>query len=174
VSFIRLEATATTWTRRLLLLGGGLLLVVALVTVADALLRSLAGRPIQGTFEGSELVLAVIIFFGLPYTSLTDGHVSVDFLTNRLGARTQQVIIATNAALCAVLLGSISVQMGFLATEYLAMGRTTITMRLPVFPCLVPVTAAAGLAALGCVIQAVGAGRCAVRPQMPPVPTSPQ
>jgi TRAP-type transport system small permease protein len=173
VSLIRLESTVATWTRRLLLLGGWLLLAVASVTVADALLRSFAGRPIQGTFEGSELVLAAIIFFGLPYTSLTDGHVSVDFLTSRLGVRTQHVIIAGNAVICAVLLGLISVQMGSLAGEYLAMGRTTITMRIPIFPCLALVTAAAGLAALGCVMQAVGAGRRALRGRMPPSPTSP-
>ena len=173
MSFIRCESVVATWTRRLLLLGGWLLLAVALVTVADALLRSFAGRPIQGTFEGSELVLAAIIFFGLPYTSLTDGHVSVDFLTSRLGGRTQHVIIAGNAVICAVLLGLISVQLGFLAREYLAMGRTTITMRIPIFPCLALLTAASGLAALGCVMQAVGAGRRAFRAQMPPSPTSP-
>jgi TRAP-type transport system small permease protein len=172
VSLTRLESIVTIWTRRLLLLGGWLLLAVASVTVADALLRFFAGRPIQGTFEGSELVLAAIIFFGLPYTSLTDGHVSVDFLTSRLGARAQHLIIAGNAVICSVLLGLISVQMGSLAGEYLATGRTTITMRIPIFPCLALVTAAAGLAALGCVMQAVGAGRRAIRAQMPPAPTS--
>jgi TRAP-type transport system small permease protein len=174
MSLLRLESIVATWTRRLLLLGGWLLLAVALVTVADALLRFFAGRPLQGTFEGSELVLAAIIFFGLPHTSLTDGHVSVDFLTSRLGVRTQHVIIAGNAVICAVLLGLISVQMGSLAGEYLTTGRTTITMRIPVFPCLAPVTAAAALAALGCVIQAVSAGRRVLRPQMPPSPTFPQ
>lgn len=173
MSLIRLESIVATWTRRLLLLGGWLLLAVTLVTVADALLRFFAGRPIQGTFEGSELVLAAVIFFGLPYTSLTDGHVSVDFLTSRLGVRTQHVIIAVNAVICAVLLGTIGVQMSFLAGEYLAMGRTTITMRIPIFPCLALVTAAAGLAALGCVMQAVGAGRRALQAQMPSSPTTP-
>ena len=53
MSLIRLESIVATWARRLLLLGGWLLLAVASVTVADALLRSFAGRPIQGTFEGS-------------------------------------------------------------------------------------------------------------------------
>jgi TRAP-type C4-dicarboxylate transport system permease small subunit len=151
-------------------LGGWLLLVVALVTVADALLRYFVGRPLQGTFEGSELMLAAIIFFGMPYTSLTDGHVSVDFLTNRLGARMQHIIIAVNASICAVLLGLITLQMASLAQEYLATSRTTLTMRLPIFPFIVPITAAAGLTALGGVIQAAGAGLRALRPQLPPSP----
>jgi TRAP-type C4-dicarboxylate transport system permease small subunit len=168
---LRFERLAVSWSRRLTLIGGGLLLGVALATVGDALLRYFLGRPIRGTFEATELLLAAIIFFGMPYTSLTDGHVAVDFLTSRLGPRTQHAIIAINATICAVLLAFITVQMAALAGEFLATGRTTITMRIPVFPFIVPVTAAAGLAVIGFVVQAAGAGLRALRPQMPPLPT---
>src|SRR5918999_1291523 len=126
------------WTRRLAMLGGWLL-TVAMVTAIDALLRHFLGGPLQGTFEATELVLAAIIFFGLPYTSLTDGHVSVDFLTGRLGQRAQHAIIAVNAVICAALFAVITLQMTALAAEFLATQRTTITMRIPVFPCMVPV-----------------------------------
>jgi TRAP-type C4-dicarboxylate transport system permease small subunit len=171
LSILGLERLAVTWSRRLALLGGWLLLAVALVTVLDALLRYFLGRPMRGTFEVTELVLAAIIFFGMPYTNLTDGHVSVDFLTSRLGSRTQAAIIAVNAAICAVLFGFITVQMAFLATEFLATGRTTLTTRIPIFPCIASVTATAGLAVLGFVVQAVGAGWRALRPDLPPLPT---
>ena len=67
----------------------------------------------------TELVLAAIIFFGLPYTSLTDGHVSVDFLTGRLGQRAQYAIIAVNALVCAGLFGVITLQTTALATDFL-------------------------------------------------------
>ena len=108
MSFLALERIATHWARRLALLGGWLLLGVAIVTAGDALLRDVLGRPLPGTFEATELVLAAIIFFGLPYTSLTDGHVSVDFLTGRLGQRTRYAIIAANALICAGLFGVIT------------------------------------------------------------------
>jgi TRAP-type C4-dicarboxylate transport system permease small subunit len=162
------------WTRWLARLGGWLLLGVALVTVADALLRSFLGRPIRGAFEVTELVLAAIIFFGLPYTSLTDGHVSVDFLTSRLSPRLQYVIIAANALICAALLGLITLQMIVLTAEYLATRRTTITIRMPIAPFLIPVTAAAALSVLGFIVQAVGAGVRACRPTLPPLPTPQQ
>jgi TRAP-type C4-dicarboxylate transport system permease small subunit len=171
LSVLALERLTILWTRRLALLGGWLLLAVALVTVADALLRSFLGRPLQGTFEATELVLAAIIFFGLPYTSLVDGHVSVDFLTSRLGPRMQYAIIAVNALVSAVLLTLIAVQMGYLAAEYSVTNRTTITMRFPIVPVLIPVTVAAGLTVLGFVVQAVGAGVRALRPELPPLPT---
>jgi TRAP-type C4-dicarboxylate transport system permease small subunit len=171
VIFLALERIATNWTRRLALLGGWLLLAVAIVTALDALLRDFLGRPLPGTFEATELVLAAIIFFGLPYASLTDGHVSVDFLTNQLGQRTQYALIAVNAIICAVLFGVITQQMMALAAEFLATKRTTITMRIPIFPCIVPVTVTASLAALGFVVQALGAVCRALRPGLPPLPT---
>jgi TRAP-type transport system small permease protein len=174
VSFLDLERLATHGTRYLALGGGWLLLAVAFGTAIDALMRDFLGRPLPGTFEVTELVLAAIIFFGLPYTGLIDGHVSVDFLTSRLGQRTQYVLIAVNAAICAVLLGVITFQMTTLAAEFLATKRTTITMRMPIFPCILPVTVMAGLAALGFVVQAVGAALRALRTGLPPLPTPPR
>jgi TRAP-type C4-dicarboxylate transport system permease small subunit len=171
VSFLALERIATYWTRCLALLSGWLLLAVAVVTASDALLRDFLGRPLPGAFEVTELVLAAIIFFGLPYTNLTDGHVSVDFLTGRLGPRTQYAIIAVNALICAGLFGVITLQMTALAAEFLATQRTTITTRIPIFPCSVSVTVTAGLAALACVVQGIGAALRAWRIDLPHLPT---
>jgi TRAP-type C4-dicarboxylate transport system permease small subunit len=136
--------------------------------VADALLRKFLSRPIQGAFEASELLLAAVVFFALPYTGLTDSHVSVDLLTDRLRPRARSAVIAVNALVCAVLLGFIAYQMSFLAAEYGRVARTTITARIPIFPFLVPVTGAAWLATLGFVVQASGALLRAIRPEIPP------
>jgi TRAP-type C4-dicarboxylate transport system permease small subunit len=171
VSFLTIERVAIHWMRYLALFAGWLLLAVAIVTASDALIRDFLGRPLPGTFEATELVLAAIIFFGLPYTSLTDGHVSVDFLTGRLGRRTQHAIIAVNALICAGLFGVITLQMALLAAEFFATQRTTITMRIPILPCIVPVTITAGLAALAFVVQAIGAARRAWRTGLPALPT---
>ena len=172
MSLLAIERAAVRWARRLALAGGWLLLGVALVTVADALLRSFLGRPLQGTFEATELFLAAIIFFGMPFTSLTDGHVSADFLTSRLTPRTQHAIMGLNALVVTVLLGLITIQMVSLAAEYHALARTTITMRIPVAPFIVPVTAAAGLATLCFLIHGAGALARAIRPDLPPLPTA--
>jgi TRAP-type C4-dicarboxylate transport system permease small subunit len=132
--------------------------------VADALLRKFLSRPIQGTFEASELLLAAVVFAGMPYTGLTDAHVSVDLLTSRLPRRAQSAVIAANAAVCALVLAGIAWQMGLLAAEYAATARTTITARIPVLPFIAPVTAAAWLAALGFAVQAAAAAARAAMP----------
>jgi TRAP-type transport system small permease protein len=168
---LAIERAAVTWTRRLALVGGWLLLGVAFATVADALLRYLFSRPLQGTFEAVELLLAAVIFFGLPYTGLVDAHISVDFVTARLGARRQYTVIAFHALVTAALLALITVEMIGLAIEYAATDRTTINARIPILPFLIPAAAAAGLAAAGFVLQAIGAGLRALRPELPPLPT---
>jgi TRAP-type C4-dicarboxylate transport system permease small subunit len=168
-AFLALERVALVWTRRLAFVGGWTLLSVSVLTVADALLRKFLSRPIQGAFEASELLLAALVFFALPYTGLTDGHVSVDLLTDRLRPRARSVVIAVNALICAVLLGFIAYQMSLLTAEYGRTARTTITARIPIFPFLVPITGAAWLATLGFVVQSVGALLRAIRPALQPL-----
>ena len=154
-ALIAVERLAVRWTRRLALAGGFILLAASIVTVADALLRKLFSRPIQGTFEATELLLAVIIFFAMPYTGLTDAHAVLDLTVNRLPKRAQDAIIGLNALFCAVVLGVVAYEMGLLAAEYGRTARTSITMRIPVYPFILPAVAAGWLASLGFVIQAL-------------------
>jgi TRAP-type C4-dicarboxylate transport system permease small subunit len=170
LTILRLEQAVVTWSRRLALVAGWLLLLLAVGTVADALLRYLFARPIHGAFEATELVLAAVIFLGLPHANVTDGHVSVDMLTRRLSARAQYVVIALNAAVSAALMAAITLEMARLAAEFYATGRTTITARIPVVPFIVPVTAASALAVLGFLVQAAGAAARALRPGLPRLP----
>ena len=141
-ALLAVERLAVTWTRRLALVGGFTLLAASIVTVADALLRKFFSRPIQGTFEATELLLAVIIFFALPYTGLTDAHAVLDLTVNRLPKRSQDVIIGLNGLFCAVVLGVVAYEMGLLAAEYGRTARTSITMRIPVYPFILPAVAA--------------------------------
>ncbi|MBI2203467.1 MAG: TRAP transporter small permease [Candidatus Rokubacteria bacterium] len=164
------ERVAVAWSRRLALLAGLLLVALALATVLDALLRYALARPIPGTFEATELLLAVIIFSALPYTNVTDGHVSVDFLTQRLGARAQYAVIAVNAVVTAALLALVTAQMIGLADEFWRTSRTTITARIPVFPFLAVVTVAAALSVVAFLVAAIGAARRVISPDLPPPP----
>lgn len=170
MSLLALERAAVAATRRLALLAGWLLLGLAFATVLDALLRYFWARPIHGGFEATELVLAGIIFLGLPHANITDGHVTVDLLTQRFSPRAQLMLVAANAVLSAALLALITLEMARLAAEFYATSRTTITARIPIFPFIVPVTAAGGLAVLGFLAQAAGALVRALREGLPPLP----
>ena len=67
--------------------------------------RGFFNKPIAGTFELSEYMLAVIILLGAAYTQQVKGHVAVDFLTSRFSTKTQALcqIISVVASVCSLL-----------------------------------------------------------------------
>jgi TRAP-type C4-dicarboxylate transport system permease small subunit len=64
-------------------------LPLMLITTADVVGRGFFNKPIAGTFELSEYMLAVIILLGAAYTQQVKGHVAVDFLTSNFSNKTQ-------------------------------------------------------------------------------------
>lgn len=156
-ALLAVERLAVTWSRGLALAGAWILLGLSVVTVFDALLRKFLNRPIQGTFEATELLLALVIFLALPHTGLSGGHVALDLFTNRLSQRTQSIVIGLNALFFAAVLIVLSYELGLLAADYGRTGRTTITMRIPVYPVAAAVVVASWLAVLAAVIQALAA-----------------
>jgi TRAP-type C4-dicarboxylate transport system permease small subunit len=77
--------------------GMSLLIPLMLLTTGDVIGRSFFRKPIPGTFELSEYILATFILLGAAYTQQVKGHVGVDFVTARLSPhlRTACQIITT-------------------------------------------------------------------------------
>ena len=84
-----------------------------LLTVGDVMGRSFFNKPIHGTFELSEYMLAVIVLLGAAYTQQVKGHVGVDFLTSRYSPKTQSVLHAVTT-LAGLLIIAIMVWQGYL------------------------------------------------------------
>jgi TRAP-type C4-dicarboxylate transport system permease small subunit len=70
-------------------MGMVIVLPLMLITTGDVLGRSFFNKPIAGTFELSEYMLAVLILMGAAYTQQVKGHVTVAFLTHKLGRKAQ-------------------------------------------------------------------------------------
>jgi TRAP-type transport system small permease protein len=72
----------------------GMIFVIPLMllTTGDVVGRSFFNKPIAGTFELSEFMLAIIILLSAAYTQQVKGHVSVDFLTSRFPPRVQRTL----------------------------------------------------------------------------------
>ena len=56
--------------------------VLVLITVIDVFGRYLLGVPLPGTSEITEIILAILIYIGLPYISKNEEHISVSLLSN--------------------------------------------------------------------------------------------
>ena len=76
-----------------------LIVAMMLLTVIDVLLRYLFTRPIAGSVEIVELMLVVIVFFGIAFTGLQKGHVALDLVVNRLPERARAFVYSITCAL---------------------------------------------------------------------------
>lgn len=72
-------------------IGMATIIPLMLLTFADVMLRSFFNKPIPGTFEISQYILAVFILLGAAYTQQVKGHVGVDFVTSRLSPRLRTI-----------------------------------------------------------------------------------
>lgn len=89
------------------------ILPLMLLTTTDVISRSFFNKPVPGSFELSEYLLAVIILLAAAYTQQVKGHVGVDFFTARVSPRVQNAFrVITDLASLFVI--AILVAMGYL------------------------------------------------------------
>jgi len=91
-------------TRLLEYIGALLLFAMMLLTFVDVIARYFFNRSITGGFEVTEIMLATLIFCGLPLITLRDGQVTVDLIEGWLPAgfkrlRDRLVFLVSAAAL---------------------------------------------------------------------------
>ena len=61
--------------------------IMMFLTAADVLGRYIFSRPIYGAQDVTELMLVVIVFFGIPYLQFVKGHIKVELLFSRLSTK---------------------------------------------------------------------------------------
>ena len=85
-----------------------LLIICVLVwVVAEVIGRYVFNSPLPGHLEGAELLLPMIVFFGVSYVQARDGHVGMTFVIEALPKRVRRVTdiisLAVSALTCAAL-----------------------------------------------------------------------
>ncbi|MGQ9653994.1 MAG: TRAP transporter small permease subunit [Thermodesulfobacteriota bacterium] len=66
--------------------------MMMLPTVADVCGRLLFNTPLRGAFEFTGLVMAFVIYLGIPYAQTDRTHVRVSFLVDRMSLTTQRSV----------------------------------------------------------------------------------
>ncbi len=97
----------STLARLWALFGGAVLLAMAGLVVVSVILRALGGYGIgpgavPGDFELVEIGCAVAVFAFLPWCQVERGHVTVDLLAERMGARAARALGLLGDALLAL------------------------------------------------------------------------
>ena len=120
--------------RALALCGGAVLMGLMALVVFDVVMRYVLRIPFLGAYEMTELALALVVFLGLPYCAITDGHVAVDAfdaLLDRPAFRWLNIVVAlVGAALCAV----VAWQAVLYGIAGKARGEASNMMRIDLFP----------------------------------------
>ncbi len=88
-----LAPKATSWiSRAAYAVASAILALMMLLLAADVIGRYFFNRPVLGSIEITEFMMATMVFFGLAYTRMHKGHINVDILIGRLPSRAQAVI----------------------------------------------------------------------------------
>lgn len=72
--------------------GLAILLLMMFLTVGDVVGRHFFKSPISGTYELTNFMLALVVFFAIAYTQVRKGHISIDVIVSRFSPRAQAII----------------------------------------------------------------------------------
>ena len=108
-------------------------LLMILIT-ADVGLRATLNKSINGATEIAELLMVVIVFFGLSWTTHKKMHIKVDLIVARYSRRTQKIVDIVNYAI-ALILTAVLCWRTFMATLMVKLfGLTSAYIEVPKYP----------------------------------------
>jgi TRAP-type C4-dicarboxylate transport system permease small subunit len=134
---------------------GAALAAMMLVTVADVVLRAVINKPIRGTLEIVELLLACSFFLALPATFLRDEHIVVDVIDG-MAPRWVPLLRRIAGALGVLVMAAMAWQGWIAARDTLLFNDVTSDLALPRIWYWVPVLAGmigGGIAAAAMLFQ---------------------
>ncbi len=114
--------------------GALLLFSMMLLTFVDVIARYFFSRSITGGFEITEIMLATLIFCGLPLVTLRDGHITVDLIEGWLPNGFRALRDRFVFLLVAVLLGYLGYQLWKKAGTFVEFNDQTAVLLIPLAP----------------------------------------
>ena len=104
------------------------------LTAVDVVMRYAVSAPIRGSFEISELMLALLIFSGFPLVSLQNQHVSIGILDRYFSFFAEYVVDAISHLVCFVLFGGMALLLLRQASRMTMTSDLTIALHIPILP----------------------------------------
>ena len=133
LSFLRIERFVFGLSEKINWIAAAAVVFIMLLTVADVFMRFF-GRPIPGTYELVGFVGSLIISFALAYTSIQKGHISVEFLVQKLPWTARVIINIINAIVSMLLFGVIAWQGLIYGRALKAAGEVSLTLQVKTYP----------------------------------------
>lgn len=128
--------------------GAGVLVVMMLLITMDVLLRYFLNRPVKGSFELVEFMMAIVVCLGMAYTGVQKGHVAVEIVVSRFSPRVQALIDSFNYLVSTILFSLISWKSVVQAKVLGVSGLTSAILYVPVYPFVFVLAFGSGLLGL--------------------------
>ena len=110
------------------------LFAMMLVTAVDVAGRYLFNKPIAGGFELTEILLAALIYCGLPLVSARREHIVIDTFDPMFSRAVKRGLDMVAEVVCAVALAGVGWLIFLRANRVAEYGDTTSVLKLPLAP----------------------------------------
>lgn len=128
-----LERTALVATRALSVLGLTALMSLAVMTIADGLMRWIANQPIEGVRDLGGLAIALAIACCFPVLMIEKGNITIR-LAEKLSPTLGRVLDVFAATLVCCVLAALTWQIWLYAAKMARAKETTFVLQIPVAP----------------------------------------
>ena len=110
------------------------LFLMMCITAVDVAGRYLFNRPIAGGFELTEILLAALIYCGLPLVSARREHIVIDTFDPLFSQRLRRILDMVAEVVCAIALAGVGWLIFLRAGRVAEYGDTTSVLKLPLAP----------------------------------------
>lgn len=134
-------------------LAATVLMMLMIVTFIDVAGRYLFLAPLPGAFEMTEIMMAMLIFAGLPLVSRANQHVTVNLIIGLLSPKIRHFQRLITQIIMALVFGVMAWRMWIKAVEMLVQGDETAYLLIPIAPVAFFMTILLGVSSLIVAIQ---------------------
>jgi TRAP-type C4-dicarboxylate transport system permease small subunit len=110
------------------------LFLMMAITAVDVTGRYLLNKPLPGGFEITELLLAALIYCGLPLVSWRREHIVIDTFDRFFAPRLKRALDIVAEVICAATLSGVGYLLFVRAVRVAEYGDTTTVLKLPLAP----------------------------------------
>ena len=114
--------------------GGIILFILVIMTAIDVGGRYLFSKPLPATYELTQIMFCMIIFFGMSWLAIKKGHIKIDLLLRKLPLNIREIIDFITGLLSLMMCIIISWQAVEQAIVILHDNAKTFNWRIPLFP----------------------------------------
>ena len=134
-------------------LAATVLMLLMIVTFIDVTGRYLFLAPLPGAFEMTEIMMAMLIFAGLPLVSRANQHVTVNLIIGLLSPKIRHFQRLITQIIMFLVFGVMAWRMWIKAVEMLVQGDETAYLLIPIAPVAFFMTILLGVSSLIVAIQ---------------------